>query len=76
MNVGLFSLEMFHTAGLSVDVHTCNRGTIQQWIWSSADGTIQNKYNGQCLTQVPELEVWAGPLGRWFSSCSFIKSRK
>jgi hypothetical protein len=62
INVGLFSLEMFRAAGPSVDVHTCNRGAVQQWTWNSVDGTIQNKYNGQCLGQVPELEVWTGPL--------------
>lgn len=45
-----------------MDVHTCNHSPLQQWILNSVDETIQSKYNGQCLTQMPELEVWSGPL--------------
>ncbi|CAF4731370.1 unnamed protein product, partial [Rotaria sp. Silwood2] len=33
-----------------------------QWTWNMIDGSIRNKHSGQCLIQVPELEVWAGPL--------------
>jgi hypothetical protein len=46
----------------AVDANTCNKRDTQQWIWNSVDGTIQNKHNGRCLAQVPELEVWAAPL--------------
>jgi hypothetical protein len=61
--IGLFSLQTFRALGPAVDVHTCNKGSsLQQWTWNSMDETIQNKYNGGCLTQVPELEVWAGEL--------------
>lgn len=34
----------------------------QPWIWNDIDGTIRNQNGDQCLIQVPELEVWAGPL--------------
>jgi hypothetical protein len=57
-----FSLQTFRGLGPAVDVRTCNKGDSQQWIWNSADETIQNKHNSGCLSQVPELEVWAGEL--------------
>lgn len=56
------SFQTFRGDGPAVDVHTCNKVDIQQWIWNAADESIQNKHNGGCLTQVPELEVWAGDL--------------
>lgn len=49
-------------ASASVDVSTCNHGDSQQWTWNSADETIRNKHDGQCLIGVPELEVWTAPL--------------
>ena len=60
----LFSLERFRAvaASASVDASTCNHRDSQQWIWNSVDGTLRNKHDGQCLIQVPELEVWAAPL--------------
>jgi len=62
INVGLFSLQTFRGLGPAVDVRTCNKRGDQQWKWNSVDETIQNNYNNGCLTQVPELEVWAGEL--------------
>jgi hypothetical protein len=62
MNADLFSLQTFRGLGPAVDVHTCSKVATQQWTWNSVDETIQNKNNGGCLTQVPELEVWAGDL--------------
>jgi len=62
MNVDLFSFQTFRALGPAVDVQTCSKVDTQRWIWNSVDETIQNKYNGGCLTQVPELEVWAGDL--------------
>ncbi len=61
---GLFSLERFRAvaASASVDASTCNHRDSQQWILSSVDGTVRNKHDGQCLIQVPELEVWSAPL--------------
>ncbi len=55
-------METFRGLGPAVDVHTCYNSDKQQWTWNSADGRIQNKHNSGCLTQVPELEVWAGEL--------------
>jgi hypothetical protein len=58
----LFSLQTFRSLGPAVDVYKCDQRNEQHWIWNSADGTIQNKQNNGCLSQVPELEVWAGEL--------------
>ena len=55
-------MEAFHVAGPAVDVHACYECGRQLWKWNSVDETIQNSYNNGCLTQVPELEVWAGEL--------------
>lgn len=53
---------MFNFNGPNVDAFTCNKQDNQQWTISTTDGTIRSKHNGQCLTQVSELEVWAGDL--------------
>ena len=58
----MFSFQTFRAAGPAVDMQTCNKGGSQQWIWNATDETIQNKQNARCLTQVPELEVWAGEM--------------
>lgn len=60
----VFSLERFRAvaASASVDASKCNHGDNQQWTWNSVDGTLRNKHDGQCLIQVPELEVWSAPL--------------
>jgi hypothetical protein len=55
-------LQTFRLLGPAVDVQTCYKDEKKQWTWNSADGTIQNKANSGCLSQVPELEVWAGDL--------------
>lgn len=48
--------------GPDVDAFTCNKQINQQWMWNSADGTIHNKFNDECLTMKGILEIWAGPL--------------
>jgi len=48
--------------GPDVDAYSCNKQDNQAWIWSSTDGTVRSKHNGECLTVKPELEVWTGPL--------------
>ena len=58
----MFSLQTFRSLGPAVDVQTCDKSDKQQWIWNSGDETIQNKHNNGYLSQVPELEVWAGDL--------------
>ena len=58
----VYSLDVYNFAGPNVDAYTCNKQDNQQWIWSSTDGTVRSKHNGECLTSKPELEVWAGPL--------------
>ena len=55
-------MRTFRHLGPAVDVNTCDKGDSEKWTWNSVDETIQNKVNGGCLTQVPELEVWAGDL--------------
>lgn len=55
-------MQTFRSLGPAVDVHACDKRGEQQWTWNSADETIQNNRNSECLTQVPELEVWAGEL--------------
>lgn len=40
----------------------CSTNSKQKWTWNSVDETLQNKQNNGCLSQVPELEVWAGDL--------------
>lgn len=55
-------MQSFRSLGPAVDVQTCYKNDKQQWIWNSVDETIQNKHNNGYLTQVPELEVWAGDL--------------
>lgn len=58
------SLDRFRSVAesASADVTSCNHRDSQQWTWNSADGTLRNKHDGQCLVQVPELEVWAAEL--------------
>lgn len=48
--------------GADANVRTCNLKPNQKWIWSSVDNTVRNQATGQCLTAIPQLEVWAGPL--------------
>ncbi len=48
--------------GSNVDTHTCDKQEYQQWLWNATDGTVRTQHDGQCLTVVQELEVWAGPL--------------
>lgn len=48
--------------GPDVDAYSCNQQDNQAWVWSSTDGTVRSKHNGECLTVKPELEVWTGPL--------------
>jgi hypothetical protein len=62
MELCLFSMNMYDYRGPGVDSLPCNKQDDQAWIWSSTDGTIRSKYNDECLTSTPELEVWAGPL--------------
>jgi hypothetical protein len=62
MIVGLFSLDAFNFDGPNVDAYSCNKQDNQAWVWSSTDGTVRSKHNGECLTLSTELEVWAGPL--------------
>lgn len=49
-------------AGVDANVRTCNLKNNQRWIFSNRDLTLRNNATGQCLTAVPQLEVWAGPL--------------
>ncbi len=58
----MFSLDVDNFDGPNLDAHTCNKQDNQQWIWSSTDGTVRSKHNGECITWRPELEIWAGPL--------------
>lgn len=48
--------------GPDANVRTCNLGTHQKWIWSGVDNTVRNNATGQCLTVIPQIEIWAGPL--------------
>ncbi len=57
-----FSLDLDNFIGPNVDAFTCNNQNNQQWIWSSTDGTVRNKFNDECLTMRGTLEIWAGPL--------------
>jgi len=54
-------LDAYYFVGPTVDAYTCNKGDNQAWIWA-ADGTVQSKQTGDCLTLKPELEIWAGEL--------------
>lgn len=63
MHVDLFSLDVNGGHGPSVVAYHCHGAVNQQWIWSAFDGTVRSKLNeGQCLTEVPELELWSSPL--------------
>ncbi len=62
MNIALFSLNLYNFDGPSVETFSCNKKDTQKWIWNITDGSIHSEHNGKCLTQIPELEVWAGPL--------------
>ncbi|CAF1411784.1 unnamed protein product [Adineta steineri] len=55
-------LDVFNFDGPNVDAFSCNKQDNQQWIFNTTDGSFRSKHNGKCLTQVQELEVWAGPL--------------
>lgn len=55
-------MDVYNFDGPNVDAFSCNKQDNQQWIWNPADGTVRSKHNGYCLTQISELEVWAGPL--------------
>ena len=43
-------------------MNSCDNQPYQAWIFNLTDGTVRNKFNGQCMTVEAELEVWAGPL--------------
>ncbi len=58
----LFSLDVYNFDGPNLDAFSCNTHDNQAWIWNSTDATVRSKQNGKCLTSMPELEVWAGPL--------------
>jgi hypothetical protein len=55
-------LDVYDHDGPSLDAFPCNHQDNQMWIWNTTDGTVRSKYNGECLTVMPELEVWAGSL--------------
>ena len=61
-NIVSFSLNLYDSDGPSVETFSCNKKDTQQWIWNATDASIHSGRNGKCLTQIPELEVWAGPL--------------
>jgi hypothetical protein len=48
--------------GPNIQSHVCNKQDNEMWIWSPTDGTVRSNHTGKCLTTLPELEVWAGPL--------------
>jgi hypothetical protein len=58
----LNSVDVYNFDGPNVDAYTCNQQDNQAWLWNATDGTIRSKHNGQCLSTIPEHEVWAGPL--------------
>ncbi len=58
----MFSLEVAYEVGPNAGAYTCNKSDNQLWIWNSTVKTLQNKYSMKCLTFIPQLEVWAGPL--------------
>ena len=62
MNIVLFSLDLYNVDGPSVETFSCNKRDSQKWIWNTTDGSIHSEHNGKCLTQIPELEIWASPL--------------
>lgn len=55
-------MDVWDFEGPDVETYSCTKGDNQQWIWSSTDKTLRSKHNNECLTLVPQLEVWAGPL--------------
>lgn len=57
-----FSLNLYNFDGPSVEIVSCKKDNTQQWIWNAIDASIRSERNGKCLTQIPELEVWAGSL--------------
>jgi hypothetical protein len=55
-------LEVHNSYGPGVNILACTKNSNQIWIWNTTDGTVRNKFSGQCLTVPLELEVWAGSL--------------
>lgn len=55
-------MEIAYEIGPNADVYTCNKSDNQVWIWNSTAGILQNKHSMKCLTFIPQLEIWAGPL--------------
>lgn len=55
-------MDIYTEDGLSINTVACNDQDTQVWKWNSADGTVQSKYQDQCLSIQSDLEVWAGPL--------------
>jgi hypothetical protein len=55
-------LDVYQRDGPNVQSYPCNKQDNEMWIWNSADGTLRSNHSGKCLTVMPELEVWAGPL--------------
>ncbi len=53
---------MYKSNGPNVNAHLCKKQKNQQWIWSSTDGTVRNKHNGECLTVKSQIEIWSSPL--------------
>lgn len=57
------SLEVAFDVGPGVDTYPCHEEDNQVWTWDSTTKMLENKLNAKkCLTFVPTLEVWAGPL--------------
>lgn len=55
-------MNLYNFDGPSVETVSCNKRDTQRWIWNATDASIRSERNGKCLTQLPELEIWAGPL--------------
>jgi hypothetical protein len=62
MKIEFFSLALHDFVGPHLITYSCDTQPDQAWIFNLTDGTVRNKFNGQCLTVEAELEVWAGPL--------------
>jgi hypothetical protein len=56
------SLDVYDFDGPNVQTFSCNQGDNQKWIWNTTDGTLKSKHNGECLTVLEEIEIWAGAL--------------
>ncbi|CAF1121454.1 unnamed protein product [Didymodactylos carnosus] len=60
----------------SVDAFSYNKQDNQAWTWNAADGLVRSKYNGQCLTVGPELDVWGDPLSDAYMTAGSLRRRE